>query len=286
MEVTIIAGMESDKYHSLPSIGSSGLALVERSPAHYWAQYLDPNLEPREQTPAMKLGAAWHCAVFEPGEFDDRYTVIPEGLDRRTKEGKELWASILATGKEPLSDADMKRVRRMGEAARSHPALRVIFEQDGGMAESSIFWTDPDTGVALKIRPDYAVAPCKLFPNGLILDGKSCQDAGSEGFAKNAWNSGMDLQAALYIDGFQRAYQTGEPPQFLWMAQEKEPPFATAIYGAGADLLEYGRKRYRSLLPIVAECQQSGQWPGYPSQVVTLALPAWAQNTIEREVAA
>lgn len=288
MDVTIVADLTNATYHAHPAIGSSGLALVERSPAHYWAQYLDPAREPREATPAMKLGTAWHCAVFEPSEFDNRYTVIPDGLDRRTKEGKALWEAIRATGKEPLSDADMQRVRRMGLAAMAHPAWQVIVEERGGLCESSIFWTDPETGVALKIRPDYAVPPCRLFPNGIIVDGKSCQDAGpaADGFARQAWNWGMDLQAALYVDGFQLAYGTAEPPQFLWLAQEKEAPFATAIYGAGADLIEYGRKRYRSLLPIVAECQRSGQWPGYPSQVVTLALPAWAQNTIQKEVAA
>lgn len=286
MEVTIAASLSNEDYHASSAIGSSGLALVERSPAHYWAQYLDPNREPREQTPAMKLGSAWHCAVFEPGEFDNRYTAVPEGLDRRTKEGKDVWASIIASGKDPLSAADMERIRRMGEAARSHPALQVIFEQPGGAAEQSIFWTDAETGVALKVRPDYAVAPCKLFPNGLILDGKSCQDASPDGFAKNAWNAGMDLQAALYVDGFQQAYQTAEPPPFLWLAQEKESPFARSIYGANADLIEYGRKRYRRLLPIVAECQQAGNWPGYSVQVHTLTMPAWAHNTIQKEVAA
>ena len=272
--------LPNETYHADPAIGSSGFKLLAKSPAHYFAAYLDPERPPRKETPAFKIGKAWHTAVFEPGDFDNRYTVMPEGLDRRTKEGKALWAEIIASGKTPLSAGEIADLKAMGRAANAHPATRVLFTQ-GGLCEASIFWQDPDHGVLCKIRPDYMVPPCQQFPNGLIIDGKSAEDASPEGFARATWNWEMFYQAAHYSDGFQRHFETSKPPKFLWLAQEKERPYATAIYAASDDLVEYGRRRIAPLKRLYADCMATECWHGYPTNVSTLALPSWAAKTVQ-----
>ena len=281
-----VADMSNATYHQQPHIGSSGFKLLARSPAHFWASYVDPHRERRPPTPLMKIGTAWHAAIFEPEKFATDYSEIPEGLDRRTKEGKALWAELEASGKEPLTTDGWAQIVAMAAAARRHPVSQVIFGLPGGHAEMSIFWVDPDTGAPCRIRPDYHVEPCAMFPNGLIIDGKSNDDSSPAGFAKSAMNSEMFYQAAFYSDGFQQHYGTKEPPVFAWLAQEREAPFATAYYSAGADFVQYGRKKYRRLLALFAHCMHSGQWPGYPAVVQPLDLPGWAVKAIEGEVAA
>lgn len=278
-------GISNDTHHADDAIGASGLKLMARSPAHYWAAYRDPNRERREPTPAMMLGTAWHAAIFEPEAFARDYVEIPEGLDRRTKEGKALWTELEQSGRQPLSAGDVQRIGAMVEAACAHPAVRVIFEQQG-RAEVSMFWTDTATGLRCKIRPDYAVQPCKLFPNGLIVDGKTTEDASASEFPRSAWNLDYHLQAAFYVDGFQRVLGTKAPPTFLWICQEKAAPFATAVYSAADDLLAYGRKLYRPLLDRLAECERTGIWPGYPTTVAPLVLPTWAEKQVQEAVAA
>lgn len=273
--------MSNAEYHGdHQHIGSSGFKLLERSPAHFW----HASRNKREATPLMKIGTAWHAAVFEPEKFAAEYIQIPEGLDRRTKEGKALWAELEASGKEPLTTDGWAQIVAMAEAARAHPVSRVIFGLPGGMAEASIFWVDPDTGAPCRIRPDYHVPPCAMFPNGLIIDGKSNDDSSPVGFARNAWNSEMYFQAAFYSDGFQHHYGTSEPPVFAWLSQERDAPYATAYYSAPADLVQYGRKKYRRLLAVFAECLRTGVWPGYPLQVQPLELPGWAVKLIGEEV--
>lgn len=283
----LIDGLSNAEYHAHPAFSSSGFKLMARSPRHYWARYVDPNRAPSEPTPAMKLGTAWHAAVFERSDFDDRYIALPVGLDRRTKEGKALYEEVLASGKEPLAADTMKQVLAMADAAHAHPAARVIFAQRG-RAEQSIFWTDEATGVPCRIRPDWMVEPCDLFPNGLIVDGKSTEDASTEGFAKAVWNWSMHFQAAFYADGFQTVFGTLKPPAFLWLAQEKESPYATAVYSANADVVAYGRREYQRLLALYAECKANDNWPGYPTTVGDIALPPWAQRVVDeaRQVAA
>ncbi len=81
-----------EEYHAGPGVSKSDLDLIARSPAHYRAQ----KAAPREATPAMIIGSAFHTATLEPEKFDLEFAVAPEGIDRRTKAGKEEWAAFEA----------------------------------------------------------------------------------------------------------------------------------------------------------------------------------------------
>jgi len=254
---------------------------------------------------ASTLGKLVNTALADMETFLDTHVAIPDGLGKTTKEGKALLAELATAGKTGVEEAvlaqvleaakpligktllsadDLSDVERMAAAARNHPAVRVIFSQAGGVAEQSIFWTDAPTGVRCKIRPDYHVPPCELFPYGLIVDGKSTNDASADGFAKSVWNYDYPMQAAYYSDGYQIAYGTDQPPAFLWLAQEKDAPFATAVYSCSADLIAFGRKQYRRQLELLSVCQDLNQWPGYPTEVVDLAMPGWADKIIEDSI--
>ena len=182
---------------------------------------------------------------------------------------------------EPISTPDdMARIKAMATSAADHPVSRVIFGTPGGAAETSFFWADPVTGVGCKIRPDYYLPPCAMFHHGLLVDGKTGEDMSPAGFAKYAWNWELHVQAAFYSDGFQYLHGTKEPPAFVWLAQEKDAPYASAYYSAGGDFMTYGRKQYRRLLNTYAACVQSGQWPGYALNVQPLELPGWAAKQV------
>lgn len=246
-------------------------------------------------------------ALADMEAFAAKYVGIPDGISKTSKEGKALLAELAAdgkvgieegklaevmelapalAGKTLLSADDLEAVKAMAEAARAHPVTKVIMGLPGGMAEASIFWVDPETGAPCRIRPDYHVPPCSMFPSGLIIDGKSNDDSSPAGFARNAWNSEMFYQAAFYSDGFQHHYRTSEPPVFAWLSQERDAPYATGYYSAPADLVQYGRKKYRPLLRAFAHGLRTGEWPGYPLQVNPLELPIWAAKQVQEGVAA
>lgn len=319
-------------YHALPNIGSSFLKAFIRSPLHAWSAYLDPEREQVDKL-AFRIGRAWHCAVFEPHVFDERYAAdhtehknttrarllaehlsgdlamssiigIPDDLPKTTKAGKQLYAEAEALGHFPvpaserdliaaeaarigrrdiLPAARIADVQRMASIARALPISLALFEQLAhlGRAEVSILDADPATGVPIKIRPDYLVEPCEQFPNGLIVDGKSAADASREGFGRAVWAYDYGLQAAFYTAVAQRALGTKGRPAFVWLAQEKTRPYAAQYFGAGDALLEHWDARIAELMPSVAECLSTGIWPGYPTTVEPLELPAWAQRQIE-----
>lgn len=278
--VGVLYDMPNEEYHSHPALSSSGLKLLARSPAHYYAAYLDPKREPRKTTAAQRIGSICHTATLEPHRFDELLCVLPEGLDRRTNAGKALWAEIEKSGKEPLTDEEFKRIRKMAAAARAHPITEALFTRFAAKTEVSIFWVDADTGINLKVRPDIMAKPRKLAPRGYIADLKTTGDASEEEFARQAWNLDMHLAAALYPMGFMSAFGTDEPPEFLWLAQEKDAPFANQVFVCTEELSLYGQKEVRRLMEIYAECAASKRWPAYSTKPRSLAMPAWAQKTI------
>lgn len=273
--------MKANDYHALPRASSTGLKyLLQNTPAHYYARFVDPEREQVEPSPAMKLGSAWHKIIFEYDDFASEYVVVPEGIDRRSKEGKALFAEIESSGREPLSFNDFSTIAKMRESALKNSGVSHLLSLDGE-SEKSFMWIDQRTGLKCKARMDRIVYPCAEYPHGAVIDGKSCQSASIEFFGRDVWNMGYCIQAAFYVDAFQIEFQTDEPPEFVWIAQEKSAPYLPALRRARQDHIEYGREQYRLALGILKECQDTGIYPGYGDNVVDQELPAWAQKQID-----
>jgi exodeoxyribonuclease VIII len=292
MKTGIFAGISNEEYHTGEGVSKSGLDLIhDQSPLHYWSKYLDPNREPRKETPALKLGQALHTAILEPEEFDNRYVLVPDGAPRRpsitqinakkpsddTLYAIGWWDDFNAKneGKVILDAGDSDMVKKVSTNARNHPLAKNILSV--GVAEQSVFWTDPETGVLCKCRPDWLIDP---NPNCAVLDLKSALDASPEGFRRSAYNYGYHRAAAWYLDGVEAA--TGERPDaFMFLAVEKEPPYAVAYYYADEAMIELGRRECRAALRTYAECLSSGKWPGYADRLLPLGLPRWAEVRLD-----
>lgn len=231
----------------------------------------------------MRFGTAVHTAVLEPETLTDRYVVVPDGVDRRTKLGKEIWeglqAEAEAKGAALISNDDFQKVLRIQSSSRTHPMSQRLLSE--GEAEVSVFWEDEETGVLCKCRPDWLMGG----ENPAILDLKTTVDASPNGFMKSAYSYRYHVQAAWYLDGIQAAMGV-KPDVFMFLAVEKEYPFASAFYYADDAMIEAGRAEYRKLLRLYAECDRTDQWPGYELKLQPLSLPRWADVSVLLEDAA
>lgn len=277
MEPGVYGGIGNEEYHKGPGLSSSDLKLLARSPLHYKtakAFHL-------EETNAMRLGTAVHCAILEPDRIDVEYVLAPEGIDRRTKAGKAQWAELEATGKTILSCEEAQVVQGMVESVRMHPTASKLFT--GGIAEHSCYWTqtvyyaDTSTEILCKCRPDYM----KDIANGyVIVDLKTTLDAREKAFQRRAyWDLGYHLSAAHYVTGLTEI--RGIPPQaFIFVAVEKDPPYAVNVFQAGRDFLDEGWAEVEELYKVYAACMASGEWPGYPDVIRELNLPRGAERRL------
>jgi len=257
-------------YHRHKAVSKSHLDQIARSPLHYWARYLDPNRVDPEPTPAMSIGSALHTHVLELDTWDERYVTMPEGIDRRTKQGKAEWEAFSAasSGRTVLSKTDAELVMRMARAIYAHPAAAFLLQRPG-QAEQTYLWTDEATGLECKCRPDWMTTDGQL-----IVDLKTTEDASPAGFRKSVANFRYHVQAAWYLDGLERA--TGKrPEQFIFICVEKKPPHAVAVYAASAEMVATGAITAEADLARLALCKEAGDWPGYSNQIEVIDLPPW-----------
>lgn len=265
----------NEVYHDPKSeyISRSQLFKMSKSPAHF--KYYKEN--PPEQTPALLFGAAFHSLVLEPEDFAEKYYVITEPLDMRTRAGKELAVQIKESGKQIINNADYQRMKGMYESIYDNENVCRLLE---GEHETSYYWTDKTTGVKLKCRPD-----CRTDYNteiSVIVDLKTTADASFEAFTRSCIKYGYDLQAAMYTEGVQ-LYEN-KPHKFVFIAVEKEPPYAVNIidfddvfFGEEKGIL-HGLDKFREYVGMVAECNFTGIWYDYRGSLKspgTISLPTW-----------
>lgn len=255
--------LSNAEYHARKELNNSAIKQLLKSPAHYQA-YL---AEKREPTQAMIIGSAVHASVLEPDVFQAEYIQIPNGVDKRTKDGKAIYAEIEASGKTPLKFDDFQNCLSIASAVRNHTTARKLLSR--GDAEVSIFSEIDD--VAVKCRHDWLRSDA-----GLIVDLKSTDDASESGFARSIANYGYDIQAAWYMDVCKSA--DIEIDTFIFVAVEKAAPYAVGVYELDLSSLEVGRSKYQRALSIWKHCTATDEWPGYPEDIITLQLPAWAMK--------
>lgn len=265
----VVHGMPNADYHAIEALGASGLKKLARSPRHYFGTTLDPQRPPADETAAMTAGTLAHCAVLEPDQMEARYVVRPPGTDLRTKEGK-AWAASVDPSLTIITRDQNDTAWRQARAIRALPEVAALLSE--GHAEVSAFWVDEQTGELCKCRPDW------VSPAGegvILLDVKTCQDASPAGFPRTIANFGYHRQAAWYSRGFEKASGL-EVLGFVFACVEADYPHAAAAYMLDDASLDKADEENRRLLAAYAACKASGEWPGYPSAIQPLSLPAWA----------
>lgn len=255
--------ISNEEYQKEEAISKTDLQLFHRSPAHYKAK------EYKAATPAMIFGAATHTAILEPELYVKDYTVMPEGVDKRMKRGKEFALEAEAKGQIILSFADAGKIGEMRKSIQNHKtASKLIYDE--GPTEISGFWTDKTTGLECKCRPDKI-----LSAKHINVDLKTTEDARLEPFMKSLANLRYHWQAAHYLNGISAI--TGiEHTDFVVVCIEKEPPFAVAVYRLDNAMIYLGGEEIKILLDEFRDCKQDNNWPAYlPDEVRSISLPGW-----------
>lgn len=263
--------VSSSEYHQGPGVSKSGLTLLLQSPQHYFNRYLAGAPQPAP-TPAMIMGTALHTKVLEPKLFN--YIATPD-INRRTAAGKLEYEAV-TKGKIVLKQPDMAKVTGMSNAIANHPTASALLAPGEGVAENSAYWTDQDTKVLCKCRPDF------LRGDGIVIDVKTAKDASALAFGKAAANYGYYLQAAFYLKGISIATET-DYDTFIFIVVESAAPYPIAIYALSEQddyshpsALDLGRAEMAVALSRYKQCAENNHWHGYSDTIQPLILPRWA----------
>lgn len=293
----------NEEYHSNKNyVGSTSLKELKISPLHFANQQ-------KKETEALFFGSAYHCYILEPEKFDLEYYTIDDvefcnsliqygKLDKKgnrveiskpraTSEYKE-WHEMQisrAEGKILIDKTDIDVIKSMNERLFSNRYIRSLLKD--GEAEKSYYcdleiFTGQSIGV--KVKPDY----CKPKKR-LIIDLKTCGKgkASKLEFPKHAADLDYHISAALYSDILSMNEGKDMEWDFIFIAQEKEFPYAFNVFKSSPQFISQGRYEYELLLQLLAWCKENDKWPGYQVWcenqygINDLFLPKYAINEIE-----
>jgi hypothetical protein len=273
-EPGVYDGLDEAAYHADPvpggSLSASGakLLLPPSCPALYAWRRDHPKVSAE-----FDFGTAAHKFVLGTGPA---ITVI-DALDWRTKAAQEARKEARAKGIVPLLVSEFSEIADMARAIEHHPVAGQLFRPDRGIAEQSLFWRDADYGIWRRARLDWILNPRSIGGRFVIADYKTTTDASPAAVRKTVANLNYHMQAAWYTDALEQFYDLG--PAFLFVFQEKTPPYLITIAELDNDAIRAGRARNRDACEIWRDCTQAGVWPGYTDDIELITLPPWAART-------
>lgn len=262
----IYPDIPNESYHAGPGISKSGLWTIQaKSPAHYKFGEAVASKE-------FDFGEACHLAILQPDLFEAKIVRGPD--DRRGNKWKDAAEMCRIDSKLLLTSGDFDGVLAIRDAVHGDAWINSIVTGGKPVVEASGYWIDEATGVLCRARPD-------LFREDLsiIVDVKSTASAHPDDFARSVVNYGYHAQEAFYSDGMRALGKSVEG--FVFLAWEKKPPYAFAVYELPPAIVEEGRALMRRALDTYAACKLDNNWPAYGAGVQELSFKRWAYRLTE-----
>lgn len=295
MENGIYTDISITDYHANRThISATQIKYATESLKHFrW--YLDGKITIPDK-PEFNFGNAFELALLSHDEYLKKVAVADDTgwceaakIDnpklekpRASKVYKTLEDEFLRAnaGKYIIPDTgkdSFETIENMLESCKSDKAIASLIENTE--YQVSLFWTDPETGLQLKTRPDV----CKRKKN-VLINIKTIDDGSPESFSRELAKWQYPLQACIEIQG---CLQTGLMPSvdaYYWLVCEKSAPYNGTIYefqeadiSACMDGLHYR-------LGKIARAMEANEWPGYGGDadnqfgILTAKVPSWYKH--------
>lgn len=216
-------------------------------------------------------GHAAHTRVLGEGPE----IVVIDAKDWRTAAARTARDEALAAGKIPLLPDEDEMTRAMAATVHNHPEAAALLAD--GMAEQSLYWTDPVTWVRLRTRPDWIT---QRDGRVVFVDYKTTKSAAPNIFRAAASDYGYNMQAAFNAAGAREVLEEDEI-RVVFIAQEKEPPYLVSVHEWEHEDIALGDALNRLAIDIFAQCKAEDYWPGYGDHIHQMRLTSKARYFAE-----
>lgn len=266
-----------DEYLSDPAVGSSSLwVLHSETPKHYRARI---GTDPSEAT---VLGDLIHWLLLEPEAAKERYVMepnLPEGYanPRGTKAYKDAVAALAESypGLPVITTEMLERATEAVKAIREEAPAAELLDAPG-VIEWSGWWTDPITGLRLKIRLDKYVQDIHYGSTSVQV--KTCADVPR--FLRDLERRGYYFREAFYrmvLEGLDL-----DPVHHSFLVAETKQPHDAVVYRLHEDAMDIGAREVRDALDTLARCMERDEWPGRGGGMVrNLNLPEYRLRQVQ-----
>lgn len=255
-----------------PSLNQSLVkVLLEKSPAHAWAQHPRLNIDMERDDPTKyDIGNIAHTLMLGRG----RDIEVLQFDNWTTKAAKEARAAAKERNVLAVLEKDYELASEMVKLGKDELYTARIYDAFlNGWGEVVLVWKEKD--VWLRCMMDWLPKEPKHF-----YDYKTTkQSAAPHMLGWKAVNDGWDIQAAM----IERGLNVLDPEnagrrKARFVCQEAEEPYALTVMQMRESWLTMGRKKLAVGIHIWRECMQRNQWPAYPRAVIEPEYPTPAES--------
>lgn len=288
----IYTDISIEDYHANKThVSATVIKCAKESLKHYdW--YRSGKLEQQKKS-HFDFGNAFELALLSPDEYLQKVAVMPENdwLEEIKADNPEVktwrntsiyklryseWMAANA-GKYIINETGNESFETIEEMLSSCYRDKVIQALIKNTEyQLSLFWTDPETGVKLKTRPDI----CKRKKN-VVVNLKTTLDGSPQAFSKDLNKYDYPLQAVIEMRGCLATGVMDKIDKYFWLVVEKVPPFNATIYEFAETDIMACMDNLDFLLHKIKKAQDQNMWPGYSDRadnehgILTAKIPLW-----------
>lgn len=213
----------------------------------------------------------WVKAAMEKNP--DLKTPRNSGTYQELKKAFEATANgyykIMDTGKESY-----ETIKHMVESCYRDAVIKKLITNTE--YQVSCFWTDEQTGLRLKCRPDI----CKSKKN-VIVNIKTALDGSPKAFSQDLAKLDYPLQACMEMTGCLRSGLMESVDNYFWLVVEKEPPFNATLYEFDESDIRSSMDELDYVLRKIKRAQDENMFPGYSDRadnqygILKAEIPMW-----------
>lgn len=231
-------------YYDRPEWSYSQMKVILDSGIDY-AVANKKGLLPKPKSPAIDLGQLAHMMIL--GGSDQ--FALSEWPDYRSKAAREWRDSQEEQGKIVISQSQWKDIEHIVANIEAHPHFKEYLGR-GEQAFHELELFAEAGGVKLRGKADYM----HKLPDGALIITDLKTTAQFDGWARKAYYSHYDLQAAVYtLIGSAATHSKPELTNYYFCVAETIPPYRVQFMHTSLEFLESGERKLRKCIDAINE---------------------------------
>lgn len=248
----------------------------------------------QEDKPHFSFGNAFELALLDKKMFDEKVAVMPtqqwideansgRAIKFKTPKNSGLYQDkqieFLAENKGKYIIPDVGKysysdIQLMVNTCDNDPTIQKLL--GGVQYQVSVYWTDEQSGLNLKTRPDI----CQVKRN-VIVNVKTIIDGSPDSFARELAKYDYPLQACMEIKGTLASGLMSSVDFYYWLVVEKEPPYNATLYEFTIEDQKLVFDDLDFLLMRLKRARDENKYPGYTARadnkygILQARIPPW-----------
>jgi hypothetical protein len=277
----IYTDISIDDYHANGThISATQIKLAKRSLLE-WHWYRTGQMK-KDRKGHFDFGNAFELALMDKVAFSNDVHIFDEAnrpeKEKTIKSDKNQdWKNSILNGNQYViqkkGDQSYESIEKMIESCWKDKVIQKLITNTE--YQTSIFWTDEQTGLNLKTRPDI----CKSKKN-IIVNIKTSKDGSPKAFSQDLAKYDYPLQACVEIRGVEAA-DLMTVDNYFWLVVESVPPFNATIYEFDKTDILPTMDELDFVLNKIKRAEEENLFPGYtdrsdnPHGILKAEIPMW-----------